>query len=664
MIVYTSNNERIILEDNSFSDGGEGSVFKIVSASTRFSNACVKIYYTELREQRKNKIKYMVKNPPSLIQGDGFMIAWPLDFVTDASKKFLGFVMPLAFPGSEQLVVLTTTTISKRLGYDWHDRFERTKNNKQKALLNRIGLIKNISIPLHLMHSTGKYVLIDFKPENVLVNLSGEISIVDIDSIQISEGGRLLYPGKVMTPNYTPPELFGGQIVNNNIPLSKSCDLFSMGVVFYQLLFGLHPYVVTPWVAVGDGNSNEISLNIAKNLFPFGPERDKIRSYPPPHNNFNIIPNELRNLFIRTFTNNPDDRPQAEEWGKLIHNLISQVMNGKSKLELDSNIALDKSKLAIWATDPKIKGKKFAIKRLGSAVLYSVEELSQMNLNETDEIRMSTQSRWHILKDYINKSISSVDNTTEPERIVLSTDSIEFEPELGNRAVDVNIYSRAGIVISAWSIIDDHPSWIRVKKPNRSSLIITVSENTGRVRSCHITIKCGNIYKTITIVQKAVTSYVSSLTLSTDTLQFESDSSSREVKVYVDIRDNWIISYSYPSWIHVKKKNRDTVEISVDENTGSNRNALVEIKCGSLTKSIAVKQDADVKPDVQTSEDRWIYFIISFGGPVMLILLIQMILKSLGIYLNDWEWSDFWGYCVVIMVVDILVIIIAAANSK
>lgn len=321
MDVYSSKHEKIVLANDAFSSGGEGEVRNVISAPSRFNNICVKLYYHKKKTiEQEKKIKYMVQNPPQKVKGNGFMIGWPLDYVTDAGGKFMGFIMPLAYPDSKQLITLTAPKMSKKLGPEWFARFDRA--NGKSSLVARLKLINNIAMPIHILHSTNKYVLKDFKPENVLITHDGKVTIVDMDSVQISEGSKMLFPGTAATPNYIPPEYYSKGIGKSpNIPLEKSWDNFAIGVVFYQILFGLHPYVATPWVQL-DANSSEIFQNIAQNLFPFGPNQQKIKSYPELHKKFNVLPSEVRQMFLRTFTDTGASRPNSEDWGKEAHKLV------------------------------------------------------------------------------------------------------------------------------------------------------------------------------------------------------------------------------------------------------------------------------------------------------------------------------------------------------
>lgn len=322
--VKTLIGETIKLADKPFSSGGEGEIRRILFPA-RYSNKCVKIYYEKGRTAtQEKKVKFMSENPPNLIQNDGFMIGWPITSVYGIDGGFLGFMMPLAFDGSKELVYLTSKNLNlKRLGIEW-SVFSR--ENGKSAIVARLKLMNNIAIPIHLLHETNKYVLKDFKPQNVLVTREGKVTIVDMDSVQIVDNGKLLFSGTAATPEYIPPEAYGlGVGTEPHKALDKTWDYFALSVVFYQILFGLHPYVVTPKFQ-NDDSTNTIQSSISKNLFPFGPNRNQIATYPDLHKNFHILPKEMQELIIRAFSQ-IKNRPGASEWGKVIHQIVDNVPN-------------------------------------------------------------------------------------------------------------------------------------------------------------------------------------------------------------------------------------------------------------------------------------------------------------------------------------------------
>lgn len=319
MIVYTSDRKKIIIADDALASGGEGEVHIITSSPINsFSRHCVKLYYKNKRNpELRKKIEYMVANPPDHIIAPAFIICWPEATIFSKDGEFLGFIMPLAFNDSQSLVKLSALKMSKKMPDLWHQKFGHESGSY--ALINRLKLINNILVPVNLLHRTRRYVMQDFKPENVLVNDNGRISLLDMDSIQISHGNMNL-KGGAATPEYIPPEFYsmpkGGM-------LQPSWDMFAVAVVFYKLLMGIHPYAVIPVNATEDDNCN-ISSNIKYNLFAFG-ENSLAVNYAPPHERFKNLPPQVRNLFKASFTNSPATRPSAETWLHELKKILGEI---------------------------------------------------------------------------------------------------------------------------------------------------------------------------------------------------------------------------------------------------------------------------------------------------------------------------------------------------
>lgn len=417
MLVYTSNNESLNLLDTAISSGGEGEIHSVLSKPVRFKNdICVKIYFKPKRTKLiENKLKYMVANPPGQIYSANNMIGWPLDIVYDSQKRFIGFVMPLAYRDSEPLIVMTTKNISKRLNPIWADKYDRRLG--AISMIARLKLICNIAIPVYILHSTKRYVLKDFKPENVLVTYDGKVTLVDMDSVQITDNNRLLFPGTAATPNYIPPEYYTKNAGKNiNVPIESSWDYFALGVVFYQIMFGLHPYVVTPAV-IKDDSCNEIFQNIAQNLFPFGVNTTKIGSYPPPHNNFIRIPMELQLLFKGAFSNDPKKRPTPDTWVKTIKDVIRKnpmpqsVFGTVSVKSTPINVSVKIDNIYVGITPIRIKAKSgfHRIDLLGDDIFKvydNVEvkegEVTNINVNFSNE-----SSSYSDKSNFNNNSLTS-----------------------------------------------------------------------------------------------------------------------------------------------------------------------------------------------------------------------------------------------------------------
>lgn len=318
----SSSFESIDIVDKPLGKGGQGNVHNITTS--QYKDCCVKIYKEQQTAQKVyDRIAFMVQNPPKNITGsNSFRICWPIALAYDTNKNFIGYIMPLAFPDSRDLLILSTYNakpISQQAKYkkytSWHNKYELTSN---VGIKNRIKMLCNWAIAIYSIHETGKYVIIDLKPENVMATSSGKISIVDTDSFQITQNGKLLYPATAFTPDYLAPE--GKKLHLAKQPFTVYCDRFAAAVVFYKILTGTHPYSGTVLKPPYDKYvTNEECIE--QGLFAYGDKKQYISFNQGLnlHQNFHNLPANIQSLFIRAFGSNPADRPAMEEWGKALH---------------------------------------------------------------------------------------------------------------------------------------------------------------------------------------------------------------------------------------------------------------------------------------------------------------------------------------------------------
>ena len=84
----------------------------------------------------------------------------------------------------------------------------------------------------------------DLKPSNILVTDDGQVRLLDFGVAKLLDAGNDRQPGltdlagRPHTPEYASPEQIAGE------PLSTASDIYSLGVVLYELLAGRRPFAI------------------------------------------------------------------------------------------------------------------------------------------------------------------------------------------------------------------------------------------------------------------------------------------------------------------------------------------------------------------------------------------------------------------------------------
>jgi DNA-binding helix-hairpin-helix protein with protein kinase domain len=300
-------------------EGAEGAVLQVTAFPDNqrgvvAADYCAKLYGKKAiegvkRAERLRKIWAMRENP--LNDGPKFEFGWPLSELKQGGN-FVGFLMKRAKSGSCSLGEFVVPNAKKLQGA--HFDFEPPRDRA-----NRLAIMCNIAAGVRRLHSAG-HVFVDFKPSNILVHpKGGEIMFVDLDSLQLSEKlGK--FPAPLGTPEYMPPEAY---VDPADKPRSPSWDRFSMAVIFYQMITGIHPYCGTAkdFVTGVDALEDKIKAK----MYVGGAAASKYEVIPPPHRRLSAYYPELRTLFSQAFEGSPSHRPSAETWGKMLFELMNKA---------------------------------------------------------------------------------------------------------------------------------------------------------------------------------------------------------------------------------------------------------------------------------------------------------------------------------------------------
>ena len=106
---------------------------------------------------------------------------------------------------------------------------------------DRIGLV--LQVAAAVAHAHARLVVHrDLKPSNILVTADGQVRLLDFGIAKLMEGDRTqetsltMLSGRALTLDYASPEQVRGE------PLGTASDVYSLGVVTYELLTGARPY--------------------------------------------------------------------------------------------------------------------------------------------------------------------------------------------------------------------------------------------------------------------------------------------------------------------------------------------------------------------------------------------------------------------------------------
>ena len=104
----------------------------------------------------------------------------------------------------------------------------------------------------------------DLKPSNILVTQSGQVRLLDfgvaklLDADEAEQTSLTSIYGRALTPDYASPELLRGDLVD------ARSDIYSLGVLLYELLTGARPYQLKSAASMGLLERAILTLEIKK----------------------------------------------------------------------------------------------------------------------------------------------------------------------------------------------------------------------------------------------------------------------------------------------------------------------------------------------------------------------------------------------------------------
>ncbi len=123
----------------------------------------------------------------------------------------------------------------------------------------------------------------DLKPQNIMIQEDGQIKITDFGIAMAMNSSQLTQTNSVMgSVHYLPPEQASGKTA------TIKCDIYSMGILFYELLTGILPFK-------GE-NAVEIALKHMKDPLPNVRRQNS------------SVPQSVENIILKCSAKNPKNR--------------------------------------------------------------------------------------------------------------------------------------------------------------------------------------------------------------------------------------------------------------------------------------------------------------------------------------------------------------------
>jgi len=135
---------------------------------------------------------------------------------------------------------------------------------------------REIGLALHYAHAKG-FVHRDVKPDNILLREDGSAALTDFGIARAADSStRMTRTGAVIgTPHYMSPEQARGR------PIDGRADLYSLGIVLYELLVGRVPFHADDSLAVGIMHITQPVPILPEHLGPIQPILQRLLAKQP-----------------------------------------------------------------------------------------------------------------------------------------------------------------------------------------------------------------------------------------------------------------------------------------------------------------------------------------------------------------------------------------------
>lgn len=162
------------------------------------------------------------------------------------------------------------------------------QNREKRTILpleEAVRIVKHVAEALSFAHRKN-IIHCDVKPGNVLLERTGRIVLADFGFAKLITGNTEIVSGTLRgTPAYISPEIVKG------LPKRGTADVYSLGVLFYELVTGELPFMAEEPIAIALKHINE--------------------AVRPPRRLMPDLPEKIEKIIMTALQKNPADRYQT-----------------------------------------------------------------------------------------------------------------------------------------------------------------------------------------------------------------------------------------------------------------------------------------------------------------------------------------------------------------
>ncbi|MDD2261595.1 MAG: protein kinase, partial [Clostridia bacterium] len=233
----------------------------------------------------------------------------------DFIKRFKDEALSVAKLSHENIVNVYDVGYDNNLNYIVMECVEGTTLSSYMESIGPLDIKESIDISLQIFaalehaHTNG-IIHRDIKPQNILISKNGKIKVTDFGIAKAINAQTLTTDNKTFgSVHYISPEQAKGGFLNS------STDLYSTGIVMYEMLTGKVPFDADTPIAI-----------VMKHL-----QDDPV----PPMELREDIPEELNRIILKSIHKKPSDRYETAADVMIDLKNLENMGNGRTDLTLD-----------------------------------------------------------------------------------------------------------------------------------------------------------------------------------------------------------------------------------------------------------------------------------------------------------------------------------------